>query len=339
MTPNQLSSILARIREISVGILGDFCLDAYWELDAGAPELSIETGKPTRAVRTQRYSPGGAGNVAANVASLGVKRVQAFGVIGSDLFGRAMTRILEEHDIEPSGMVIQPDQWDTPVYAKPYLGSEEQNRIDFGRFNNIAQPTIDSMLGQLESSLPHLNALIINQQLPRTLYTREFVSSLNQLAERFSTIIFLADARDHSLDFKSMMCKINAIEAGRIFGRTVHRNEEVSDEEVERFGNSLHDRFGKAVCITRGSAGLFLMDGRESYHIQAVKAGDLVDPVGAGDTVVAALASALAAGASLKEAGTIASLAASVTVRKIRQTGTAAPEEILALVTHDPLPA
>lgn len=331
MTNDRLPIIFSRIRQASIGILGDFCLDAYWDLDTGTPALSIETGKPTLAVSSQRYSLGGAGNVANNVAALGAKSVQAFGVIGDDLFGREMVRILHEANIETPGIVLQANRWDTPVYAKPYLGADEQDRVDFGRFNALAGSTADELLRGLESSLPRLDALIINQQLPHSIYSKEVVSALNQLAEKFSDKIFLLDSRDRSLDFKHMIYKINALEAARVFGKDVRHNEEVKTAELETFATSLHQRFGKPVFITRSSEGLFLFDGNESHHVPAIPVEGPLDTVGAGDTVVAALASSLAAGASLKEAGYVASLAAAVTVKKIKQTGTATAEELLTL--------
>lgn len=331
MTNDRLPTILSRIRQASIGILGDFCLDAYWDLDAGTPAPSIETGKPTRAIRTQRYSLGGAGNVANNVATLEAKRVQAFGVIGNDLFGREMVRLLHEANIETTGIGIQTDRWDTPVYAKPYLGSEEENRIDFGRFNALDALTTSTLIQGLESSLPQLDALIINQQLPHGIYSEEVVSALNHMAEQFSTKIFLLDSRDRSLDFRHMIYKINALEAARIFGKEVRHNEEVTTAELETYASSLHKRFGKPVFITRSSAGLFLFTGNESHLVPAIPVEGPLDPVGAGDTIVAALASSLAAGASLMEAGVVASLAAAVTVQKIKQTGTATAEEILTL--------
>ncbi|MEX2090036.1 MAG: PfkB family carbohydrate kinase [Bacteroidota bacterium] len=331
MTNERLPIILSSIRQASIGILGDFCLDAYWDLDTGTPALSIETGKPTHAVRTQRYSLGGAGNVANNVAALGAKSIQAFGVIGDDLFGREMVRILHEAKIETPGIIVQPNQWDTPVYAKPYLGADEQDRVDFGRFNAIASSTTDALISVLESSLPRLDALIINQQLPHSIYSEDVISALNRMAENFSDKIFLLDSRDRSLDFRHMIYKINALEAARIFGKDVRHNEEVTTAELETYAASLHQRFGKPVFITRSSEGLFLFDGNESHHVPAIPVEGPLDPVGAGDTVVAALASSLAAGASLKEAGVVASLAAAVTVRKIKQTGTATAEEILLL--------
>ena len=149
MTPRRLNELLDRIRGVRIGVIGDFCIDAYWELDTGEAELSLETGKPTRGVRSQRYIPGGGGNVASNVAALGCGKVLAFGVIGPDLFGRELTSLLGERGIDTSALVIQEHEWETPVYAKPYLAEAEQERIDFGRWNTMrSEPALEHQIGR-----------------------------------------------------------------------------------------------------------------------------------------------------------------------------------------------
>jgi bifunctional ADP-heptose synthase (sugar kinase/adenylyltransferase) len=87
-----LKTLLSQIPRVSIAIVGDFCVDAYWKIDTRTKELSLETGKPTIAVRSQRYSLGGAGNVATNLAALGVRRTFALGVTTDDVFGREMMR-------------------------------------------------------------------------------------------------------------------------------------------------------------------------------------------------------------------------------------------------------
>ncbi|HEX7572145.1 MAG TPA: PfkB family carbohydrate kinase, partial [Bacteroidota bacterium] len=161
MTPGRLSQLIDRIHGVRIGVIGDFCIDAYWQLDTGEPELSLETGKPTRGVRSQRYIPGGGGNVASNVAALGCGEVRAFGVIGPDMFGRELTSLLMERGIDTSGLVIQEQDWETPVYAKPYLAETEQERIDFGRWNTMRSESV--LAGLVRSALPGLDALIVNQ--------------------------------------------------------------------------------------------------------------------------------------------------------------------------------
>ena len=83
MEPKQLAQILSSLARVNVGILGDFCLDAYWSIQEDFSGTSVETGKPVTAISNQRYGLGGAGNVAVNLAAMGVKSPLLFGVLGA----------------------------------------------------------------------------------------------------------------------------------------------------------------------------------------------------------------------------------------------------------------
>ena len=336
MTPSRVQEILAAVAEKSIGVVGDFCVDAYWELDVNPPELSIETGKPTLAVTKQRYTLGGAGNVAGNVAALGAGRVLAFGGYGDDLYGREMVKLLHDARVETDGMVKTDSEWETPVYAKPYLAKDEQNRIDFGRFNSMSAHFQRTLIDAVQGAIPLLDALIINQQLRHGIYAPDVVEALNRLSREYPSKIFLLDARDRILAFQQMIPKVNAVEAARIFGSSAIRKESVPLSDLRLFGELLYGRFQKPVFITRGSLGIFLFDGNVPSEIPAIAAIPPIDPVGAGDTTSATLACALAAGAPLREAGGLATFAAAVTVQKLKQTGTATPDEILGLIEKLP---
>ena len=89
-----MNAVLDAISRVRIGVIGDFCVDAYWTLDDSASEPSIETGLPTRPVRRQRYTPGGAGTIVNNLRALGVREVRVFGVRGDDPWGRELDRLL-----------------------------------------------------------------------------------------------------------------------------------------------------------------------------------------------------------------------------------------------------
>jgi rfaE bifunctional protein kinase chain/domain len=328
--PNRIAQLLESVSCISVGVLGDFCLDAYWELDQGMSELSLETGKPTVAVTHQRYSPGGAGNVAHNLIALGVKRVPVFGVAGTDPFGRELQKQLSELGTA-NGLTLQETAWQTPVYAKPYRGTEEQNRIDFGRFNELSRESERTLIRQLNTELKNLDGLVINQQLPKSIYTPGLVEALHTFARQWPGKVFLVDARHRIRDFQAMICKLNAVEAAHVFGKEIRDNESATDEELRQFAEQIFARTGRPVFITRSRRGILFFDGAAIVHVPAEEVPKPTDPVGAGDTVVAALTAALASGIGLRDSARLASLAASVSIRKLKQTGTATPDEILAL--------
>lgn len=333
MQPERLEQILEGFQKARIGVIGDFCLDAYWILDGGPRECSVETGKPTFAVTAQRYSLGGAGNVAANLAAMRVGSIRCFAVLGDDVFGREMLNLLERLPANCDGIVIQKESWDTPVYAKPYLGDEEQERVDFGRFNRINPETIERLLDKVEAALQDLDILIVNQQLPQGIHVREVIQRLNHLAGKYPSCRFLVDSRDKSGEFQGMLIKLNSLEAALLCGDQRDVNRAIPAEEVEKYARLIHQKCGKPVFVTRGNRGVVVFDGKQSFHIPGIQILKKTDPVGAGDTLAAAVSASVAAGANWEEAARIANFAAGVIVQKLRQTGTASPQEILAIGT------
>ena len=336
MNPGRLNQLIDRIRGVRIGVIGDFCIDAYWQLDAGEAELSLETGKPTRGVRSQRYIPGGGGNVASNVAALGCGEIRAFGVIGPDMFGRELTSLLRERGIDTSGLVIQEQDWETPVYAKPYLAETEQERIDFGRWNTMRSES--ALAGLLRSALPGLDALIVNQQLIRGVHTETMIRVLNGMARDHPGVTFVLDARTMSTSFTGMICKLNAAEASRLTAEPGEGSPGTSPAALRSHARAIGTRCGKPVFVTRGAEGVLVFDGTGYADIPAVPVTGPIDPVGAGDATVSAIAASLAAGATPGEAGEMGNMAAAVTVRKIKETGTATAGEILTLALHHDKP-
>jgi rfaE bifunctional protein kinase chain/domain len=330
MTRQRLNELLDELAGARVGVIGDFCLDAYWLLDTGPGETSLETGKPTRAVREQRYSLGGAGNVVANLASLGIRSLYGFSVISDDLFGREMLALLKARNVDTFGMIVQNGSWDTPVYAKPYLRDVEQERMDFGRWNRISPETETKLSGALRTIVPRLDAVIVNQQLTHGIYSDGVVRAINAIAAGNPSVTFLLDSRNMSDRFTGMVLKVNALEAARICA-SPETPAVPLPRALREYARRIAGKTGRVVFITRSEEGILLSDGRTETELPAVRVEGPTDPVGAGDTTASAIAAALATGATPREAADLGNLAAAVTVTKLRQTGTATPAEIAAV--------
>ena len=331
MTGERVQALLDGIRGTSVAVLGDFCLDAYWMLDPALAEVSVETGKSTRAVRQQYYSLGGAGNIVANLVDLGVGKVYAVGVLGDDLFGREMLRLLSGLQVNVGGMVVQSEGWITPVYGKPYVGEDEQERMDFGPANRIVPETEEQVVRALAAALPHVQAVILNQQLPRGINSDRVIDGLNGLIEHWRNRVFIVDSRHRSERYRGAIYRFNAHEAARLCGQPKPREQMVLLEEARQFAEQIEHRTGKPVFVSRGDRGSVLRAGGRTCEVPGLHIVNPTDPVGAGDTSISAIAGALAAGATPLEAAELANCASGVTVQKLRTTGTATPAEILAL--------
>jgi rfaE bifunctional protein kinase chain/domain len=332
MTSERLEELLAEIANVGVAVIGDFCIDAYWTLEPGGSEVSVETGKPAHAVRAQHYGLGGAGNVVQNLVDLGTGRVVAIGVLGDDLFGREMLRIFRDRDVVADGMVTQPADWATPVYAKPYIGEAEEPRFDWGTFNAVAAETEDRLVEALTRAVESVGAVVINQQLPKGgPYRGGLIAKLNAVIAQASKTAFIVDSRDFSDQFTGTLLKVNDIEAARLSGDDRAIGETVSADDVRRYAEALYATRKRPLFITRGARGIMTYDGTTLTDVSGLQLMRATDPVGAGDTCVSAIAASLAAGATTGEAAAMGNFASAVSVQKLRQTGTASPDEVLEI--------
>ncbi len=327
----RLAALLERVRGVRLGIIGDFCLDAYLIVDQSRAEISIETGLETRAVREHRCTPGGAGNVAANCAALGAASVHALGVVGDDLYGREMRRVLEARGIRTIGLLVQNQEWSTHVYTKTIQGDSEFNRLDFGNYNLLKPETAQALLARLEALLPELDCVIVNQQVRWGIHTDDFRRSLIELIRRHPEKIFVADSRAYSDELAGTLRKLNDREAAALCGREVAADGVVSAEAAREAARALFRRWGQPVVLTRGEHGCLVADGDGVHEVPGILILSRVDPVGAGDSLLAGFAAALAAGEAPAAAAQLGNYAAAVTVRKLNVTGTASPEEIFAV--------
>lgn len=326
-----LRELLERIKTVRIAIVGDFCLDAYWFVDESASEISIETGEYTRPVHRQKYSLGGAGNVASNLAAIGIRDIRAFGVIGDDPFGAKMVSLMNQTGIKTKNLLVQKEEWATHVYIKPYSGEKEQSRIDFGNFNSLSEVTARFLIECLENELNDVDLVIINQQVLSGIHTEYFRQKLVETINLFPEKIFIADSRNYTGSFHGTWRKMNDHEAVRLCGKILDAADNVPYNDIIKAAEILYDRFRKPLLITRGEKGSVVVDDKGIEEIAGLMIISRVDTVGAGDSYLAGVSAALAAGYPMDTAAELGTYVAGVTVQKLFQTGTASPEEILAI--------
>ena len=331
MNEQRLREILDRIKETEVAVYGDFCLDAYWMLDPAGSEISVETGLQAQAVRRHYYALGGASNVVANLAALEPKAIRVIGVVGDDIYGRELRRQFDALGVDTSCLTIQPEDFDTVAFAKPYVDDVEQARMDFGFFNRRSLETDEALLAGIRKALETADVLIANQQVPGCLTNESFIDQANALFAEFSDKIVLLDSRHYGDKFQHIYRKTNDREAALLNGVEVGIEEELPLGQVKTYAEKLYQQFDKPVFLTRGARGMLVADETGIHEIPGIQLLKKLDPVGAGDTVTSALALCLGAGVPPVEAAELANFAAGVTVQKLFQTGTANGEEICAV--------
>jgi len=332
LTATLVTSLEARLssfRTLRVTLFGDFCLDAYWDLEPATTQLSIETGLPVREVRRQRYSLGAAGNAATALRSLGVGTVRAIGVCGADPFGRRLLEEMAVVGIDASGMVVLPPPWETLVYAKPYIGPVEESRLDFGSMGPLPERVAEELADLFDRAVQGSDAVIVNQQIRAGLYGPELIERIARTMASNPETVFLADTRDLGAVFPAACLKLNCREATAFVGQ--EPRDVLSDDVAMDLASTIVSITGSPVFLTRGAHGIVVATDDGVVHVLPVDTGPDVDPVGAGDVATAAIAAVLGAGGDAREAGYLANLAASVSVRVLRATGASQifPEAVL----------
>ncbi len=331
MKQERIREIAERIRKVKVAVYGDFCLDAYWIMDPEGSEFSLETGKKAEAVRKHYYSPGGASNIAANLAALQPAEIKAIGVIGNDIFGRELASQLLKRNIDISGLVIQDQNFNTYTFTKKYIDEEEEPRIDFGIFNKRSQQTDDILIVRIREALQNSDILIFNQQFPGSITRPEFIDRVNELFLEFTDRIVLLDSRHYNEKFRHVYRKTNAEEIARLTGTAHMAGEKMTLKKTAERVQKVFKENGKPVFVTCGNKGIVTCDGKGIHVCPGIQFLKRLDTVGAGDTVISALGLCLAAGISTSESAEFANFAAAVTVQKLFITGTATPDEIEAI--------
>lgn len=332
LTRSRLEAILTACRDLKVGVVGDFTLDAYWYADMTRAEISRETPLYARPVVRETYSPGGAANVAWNLADLGAAEVHALTVLGDDWRGDLFRGVLERAGVSLEHTVFERG-WSTPLYGKVVLTngalSQEDPRIDFVNTGPLPVSAAAALRASVHAAVLDLDAVVVADYQAHGVLDADTRQALNDLARTRPAVTWVADSRAQIGVFQGMTLKPNEIEAARLFFPD-RPFEAVTEGELQAAAQALEDRTDRPLVITRGARGCWVFDQGEVTPVPAVAVPPPIDPVGAGDTFVACLACCLAVGAAPWEAAAIATLAAAVTVRMLNITGTASPDAILA---------
>ncbi len=332
---DRLSRLLEGFRDLRVGVIGDFFLDKYLEVDPALEEPSLETGLPARQVVGIRHSPGAAGTVSRNLASLGPRAILAVGMVGEDGEGWELLRDLGRLGVDTRGMVCSPSIR-TPTYLKPRDLHRPGLEGEHGRYDTKnRRPTPPELEGAileaLDRTLPDIDLLLVMDQvedLDCGVLTRRVTGGLLERLGARPQLLAWADSRRRIRSFRGLILKMNQFE---LAARDKPLPGEAVDEaDILGLLASTEKETGSTLFVTAAERGVFLRDGPDLLRAPGVRVSGPVDPTGAGDSFSAGASLALAAGASRLEAALLGNLVASVTVRVLGDTGAARPEDLAA---------
>ena len=338
MIASRFQAITERYRELSIAVLGDFCLDRYLEIDPARHEVSLETGLTVYNVVNVRGQPGGAGTILNNLAALGVGAIFPIGFLGEDGEGLDLFAALGKQPGVRLDYLVRTDQRRTFTYCKPLVLAPnkppvELNRLDFKNWTPTPAVLEGHLLDRLRAAARFANAIIVLEQVdvPETgVVTQRVLAGLKEVVEENSKFLVVSDSRRGLRGYPPVTLKMNAAELGSLTGASGP----LALDEIKRAAAALARDRGRSVFVTLAERGIVAAaPSGEIEHVPALPVRGTIDIVGAGDAVTANITSALSAGATLREALEMANGAGSVVIHKLGTTGTATVTEIAELVT------
>lgn len=305
LTPERLDEILGRARDLRIAVVGDLMLDVY--LVGAVSRISPEAPVPVVHVSEERHALGGAANVAANVAALGA-RCALIGCVGADAAGGHVRDALAARGIEARLV----ERADRPTTTKTRVVAKHQQVVRFDRESDedLPQDATDALIAVVRQAVRDSHALVLEDYNKGVLVPAVIRAAIDAAVEAGIPTVVDPKFR-HFFDYGgATVFKPNAVELGNATGGRVQAGD---DEWLEDARRTLGAR---NLLLTLGEHGMALRceDGT-TFRIPTL-ARQVYDVSGAGDTVTAFMAVALAAGADIREAAVLANAAAGIEVGK-----------------------
>lgn len=323
-----LLQIVTKMQDKKIMLIGDMIADVYLEgqisrISREAPVLILEHA-------AENVVPGGAANAVHNTATLGGK-VYAVGIVGNDFPGQELTKILGSKGVVTAGFIpdaSRPTITKTRVMAGGQATVRQQVvRIDRENKAALSSKIERQMIDYIEKYIPQMDAVVLSDYGGVTVTQAVLQAALE--ACRLHGKPSIVDSRYKVMAYKGVtLVKQNESEAAAAVGM-----KELDTQSLLDAGKSiLTDLQAEAVLITQGPDGMTLFEKTGKVtHIPVTNVSEVYDVTGAGDTVVAAMILAVAAGAAYEEAACLANFAAGIVVRK-PGTATATPKELREVV-------
>ncbi len=304
--------ITENFSKVKVLIVGDIMLDRYWW--GSVSRISPEAPVPVVTLDKTSLLPGGAANVAANVAGLGAKPYLV-GIIGEDAEAKMFSEVLREANISHSSLVPLKNR-QTTVKTRIVAHNQHVVRIDQENTRELSKEEQVIVLKKIEAIIDEVDIVIISDYA-KGLITEEIAKRLitKSMFQR-KKILVDPKGKNYSKYSGATLLTPNQKEAVQATNL-----DDYEEDLLEKSGNILLETLSvEALLITRGEKGMTLFQkDKQIAHLKAL-ARKVYDVTGAGDTVIASLAVMLASGADFREAANIANISAGLVVEQIGTT-------------------
>ena len=324
---NKLIEVIGKFKDKKIIVIGDVMLDKYiWgDVSRISPEAPVQIVNVVK----ESHVPGGAANVANNIAALNAKPIMV-GIVGNDGTKDKLIQELEKRNIDVTGLIN--DKKKRTIQKVRVFGKNQQLlRFDYEKKGDVDADTEKNIFNFVSEKIDEIDAIIVSDYA-KGVITKSLMEKLITLCKEKDKIIVTDPKPGHKEFYKdSTLITPNQTEACQM---TNLPEEEIKAAEVEKMGKRLLKELNSTVLITKGEKGMSLFEKNGKITSIPTFAKEVYDIIGAGDTSVATLTLALASQASFEDAAIIANHAAGITVGKIG-TSTVSTEELKESIENE----
>jgi D-glycero-beta-D-manno-heptose-7-phosphate kinase len=326
LTQQRAEEILRIVSGRNVVVYGDVMLDEFvW---GDVTRISPEAPVPVVDVRRESVRLGGAANVLANLIALGA-RASVVGVVGDDRAGASLRAELKEAGGTGDTLVVEVGR-PTTVKTRIIAHSQLVVRADRERRAHVDAATEERIVEVLRRLIEGADAFVVSDYDKGAVTPRVLAEVLPAAYGRGVPVLVDPKIRNFDAYRPATLVTPNHHEALRLTNTDDH-----TDDGLRRAAGLLRARLDcESVLITRGERGMMLLEGGHEPVYVATAAREVYDVTGAGDTVIATLAAALAARASMVESAVLANHAAGIVVGKVG-TATATAQEVVNSIQRE----
>ncbi|PCI52950.1 MAG: D-glycero-beta-D-manno-heptose-7-phosphate kinase [Alphaproteobacteria bacterium] len=325
------TDIVNAMEGVPVLVVGDIMLDRF--VYGRVERISPESPVPVLSVTRENIMLGGAGNTLSNLINLRCQG-KILSIIGDDEDGTKIKDLAQKQGIDVSGLIQSPKRLSI-VKTRFLAGHQQLLRTDFERIEDISDKLADQLLEKATALLSDVKVMILSDY-GKGILTPKLLKSLIALAnDKDVTVLVDPKGTDYSIYAGADIVTPNKKELSESTGGLAVD----TDGQVIEAARKLIDTSGiHAVIATRSKDGMSIVagQGKDITHIRSASDIEVFDVSGAGDTVIATIAAALATGADIVAAASLANVAGSIVVAKVGTAPIRAQELLDVLRHHDP---
>lgn len=318
-------NIIKISKKINILVVGDLMLDEY--LHGNVNRISPEAPVPIVKLEKKSYFLGGAGNVSCNISSLGATS-NIVGIIGQDQNSKKITSILNKKKIKKE-LLISSSKYTTITKSRVVSMGQQVIRLDDEENFMLSQATKKKIIKRIKDNIKRFNCIVISDYGKGTC-GEELIFELIQISN-FNNIPVFIDPRKKNKNFniyKNSFCitpNMNEL-------NSVYQNVNNIDKEILFCSLDIKKKYNiKNVVVTRGDKGISILDNNNKFFSFKSNAKEVYDVSGAGDTVIATLATLYCTNMNIVNATKISNLAASLSV-SYRGTHSITKKELLNII-------